>query len=1160
MKKGKRIFALITTILLVIASFDGTAFAKSEANVIQMDGVLSYKVIVPEGYDNENGQLYPVLYLMPEDGEAQYNDKMVSMIQSEMTTDKAGNMIVVMPSFDRTEDFRVTMDKVIADVDRNFKTIPTVEKRAVLGVGIGGYMAYILGMTDEEKILTKPDTIKNIASIRGHFVGSENTLYNEYGDVYNVISQIGKSNIVNYYTYLDGPTEDTSTSMSHSTNDIGALFINWYKTISYDLHEYTSRYGVYDDSYLQESISRVMNRFSQRFYSSMVNGDVSLSPQVAASSVDTIEVGYDIDVSEHFSEISPQSTDMLIEVKLTDPVTGDELYKDNKKLAVDSSTDVSGSFSVPNTVNGTSSSISVTAKMLGYTIEIGNQSLVRIMDTGTRPDEQLIDLMGDWKFSAYKPYLTKEKVALDDIKNVTKEEWNSWGTVQPALGWWTATFESSLGGNPNWTGYAWYVREFDMPTDFKSEDLLLALGKFDEANEVYVNGVRVGATGIPEAGGNYDESNPWDVDRLYELDSTILNYGGSNTIAIRMANSNGGGGWYQGPVGIYSPAAYNKIVGLPSELADSSITAQMKEFVEKQNAAIEAKDIDAYAKTVASDYFQSGYDKERLLEKVKTYTNGDGEVTVTDQSINVYIYKDMYLYQAERTILTAKGDTITEVVNHYYTIDQGNIHMYGDHDRFYVDRYTSSYAAAAKGIEGSTEMNYRVYLPEGYFESDKRYPVTYLLHQFSSTSKSYEIDGIDRLLDKGIANGDIKDMIVVIPDSDAVSWWRDNWELMVTEDLVPFINEHYRTVSDARYNGTAGASMGGQGAYGIGLRNPNYFSSIISFFGAFSYGREYSPNAIAKEVSDEYLQNYTHYFISGNRDIYGFGTPAIQLDQQLREKEVEHMFLIENGEHDNKFYLPHVIEAFSYVSKNMYSTSGDIANNATGTMEASINEGELTISSLLHLTDFDQWMNSIPASTYTKNPNPEMIIPVTYKIEQGGKTVFSKVEYPSVSGSTSLEMEKNIILEGSATDQEDEVALDVDLEKEFTLTVFATLLDTNKELGTFKYTPETEEEVDPTPTPAPTPEDPSHDDEVTPPSKNQEDDDLDGGKDSDGKIDNDEKENEKVKEENTSIEGNKNGKLPNTATNTSNILLIGIFSVLVGLGVLGWRRFRMIKG
>ena len=144
-----------------------------------------------------------------------------------------------------------------------------------------------------------------------------------------------------------------------------------------------------------------MNRFSEQFYSKMISGDISLSPQVAASSVEEIEVSYNIDVNPIFPEISPHSKDMTIEVILTDPADDSVLHKENKTVSVDGVATYEGTFKIPNTVNGTNSKVSITANMLGFTINIGSESLVRIMDTGSKPDEQLIDLMGEYHMTKF---------------------------------------------------------------------------------------------------------------------------------------------------------------------------------------------------------------------------------------------------------------------------------------------------------------------------------------------------------------------------------------------------------------------------------------------------------------------------------------------------------------------------------------------------------------------------------------------------------------------------------------------------------------------------------------------------------------------------------------------------------------------------------------
>lgn len=89
-------------------------------------------------------------------------------------------------------------------------------------------------------------------------------------------------------------------------------------------------------------------------------------------------------------------------------------------------------------------------------------------------------------------------------------------------------------------------------------------------------------------------------------------------------------------------------------------------------------------------------------------------------------------------------------------------------------------------------------------------------------------------------------------------------------------------------------------------------------------GGAYSPNEIVKEVSTEYLQYFSMYFMCGNQDLYGFGVPAIQLDAALTERGVDHCFFIENGDHNSEFYIPYFKSAFSYVRGHMYQADDEV--------------------------------------------------------------------------------------------------------------------------------------------------------------------------------------------------------------------------------------------
>ena len=308
---------------------------------------------------------------------------------------------------------------------------------------------------------------------------------------------------------------------------------------------------------------------------------------------------------------------------------------------------------------------------------------------------------------------------------------------------------------------------------------------------------------------------------------------------------------------------------------------------------------------------------------------------------------------------------------------------------FIEDSFESEYAASAQELEGTVENDYMVYLPEGYHTSDKYYPTVYLMHQYNSTHRSYLVDDIDALVDEAIKQALIDEMIVVVPNSTEDSWWAGDWMNMITEELVPLIDSQYRTIDDARYRFTAGCSMGGQGAYGVALRNPDMFSAAISFFGAFSMGGEASPNYVAQNESAEYLDYFTMYFICGNQDLYQFGVPAIELNQILESKGVEHEFFIENGGHDSPFYVPYFIDAMVYTRDNMYHSDDIVETLLSGDITV---EGTKIKVEFEALTGIEDYYNLIPDSSYTDDGTPDLSIPLIIEVIQNGEVVYKVVE------------------------------------------------------------------------------------------------------------------------------------------------------------------------
>lgn len=143
----------------------------------------------------------------------------------------------------------------------------------------------------------------------------------------------------------------------------------------------------------------------------------------------------------------------------------------------------------------------------------------------------------------------------------------------------------------------------------------------------------------------------------------------------------------------------------------------------------------------------------------------------------------------------------------------------------------------------SFERNVSVYLPPGYeANTDKRYPVLYLLHGYTGTNALWAGGGyveqldLAKIFDALVADQRIKPMLIVAPDCHNKyrgCWYTNssvtgNWEDFVVKDLVKYVDENYRTIKNRKSRGIAGHSMGGHGALKIAMRHSKMFTTVYA--------------------------------------------------------------------------------------------------------------------------------------------------------------------------------------------------------------------------------------------------------------------------------------------------------------------------------------------
>ena len=217
-----------------------------------------------------------------------------------MAGDASVSMVVVMPDFEEDDDYRVMLNSLVADVENKYSVIENAHYRAILGVNVGGYMAY------ETALISESGTFFAVGSHMGDFT-SENNPYLENGSVIEVVDNLdntpqrGYEVLQKHYYYLDAPNGDSFSTVTGGTSDIGAGLEKrtnpyWqyggstylYSTPDINMVEYDMLNGTSDADFYLTSMERSLNRFSNRFTEKLYSSSFSCTPQAVTSSDDTI--------------------------------------------------------------------------------------------------------------------------------------------------------------------------------------------------------------------------------------------------------------------------------------------------------------------------------------------------------------------------------------------------------------------------------------------------------------------------------------------------------------------------------------------------------------------------------------------------------------------------------------------------------------------------------------------------------------------------------------------------------------------------------------------------------------------------------------------------------------------------------------------------------
>ena len=199
------------------------------------------------------------------------------------------------------------------------------------------------------------------------------------------------------------------------------------------------------------------------------------------------------------------------------------------------------------------------------------------------------------------------------------------------------------------------------------------------------------------------------------------------------------------------------------------------------------------------------------------------------------------------------------------------------------------------------EVEYLVHLPPCYdiYEAST-FPVLYLFHGWPLDEQHWLSLGVDVLVDDWVTRGLAGPFIVVLPgvskDGRYVnsSGGEHSFEGMIVNELVPLIDQSYRTWRSPQGRAVGGISRGAVWSLEIGMRHQDVFSIVGTHSPALALNHpvvNYDPFVLARGD----ISNLRFYLSAGDKDWARAST--IRFRDLLEEVGADVTYQVHNGSH-----------------------------------------------------------------------------------------------------------------------------------------------------------------------------------------------------------------------------------------------------------------------
>jgi len=224
-----------------------------------------------------------------------------------------------------------------------------------------------------------------------------------------------------------------------------------------------------------------------------------------------------------------------------------------------------------------------------------------------------------------------------------------------------------------------------------------------------------------------------------------------------------------------------------------------------------------------------------------------------------------------------------------------------------------------KALEGNSQGDspdraVTVYLPPSYAaDPNRRFPTVYMLHgQGGAEGTFLESAALQQSGDRLAAAQGFSEFIVVTPNaSTQKGMYSSEWERFVADDLVAYIDGHYRTLAHRMSRGLAGHDAGANAAFRIGMKRPELFANL--------YMMSASGDAMTPGELEKHAVNLNAFYAIAI-DI-GRADPAVEPNRQLHASmtklRIAHTFEEYDGDRSNRLRERIEWNVLPYFARNL---------------------------------------------------------------------------------------------------------------------------------------------------------------------------------------------------------------------------------------------------